>query len=366
MKAAAQSALKTNLVPLAITLAVAAALHFAIAPQVGPFASKLLTDIGINIVLAVSLNIVNGFTGQFSLGHAGFMAIGGYTAGIITYYGGFALFGSTAQQLGAFSPGEFLFVAGCIAGALAAAAFGFAVGLPSLRLKGDYLAIVTLGFGEILRVTLQRTGDVMFLPDDIANASTLTRITSVGGSLGFTGIPFYTNLFWVTLFAGITLATAYRLKYSTFGRAFLAIREDELAAEAMGVQTTRLKVLAFVISAFFAGLAGALFAHEVGTTLNPRELGFQKSIDIVIMVVLGGMGSISGSVMAAAVLTLLPEGLRAFADYRMVVYALALIGLMVLRPQGIFGTREIWETRPFAAWMRRRRLPESPGKGGSP
>ena len=167
----------------------------------------------------------------------------------------------------------------------------------------------------------------------------------MGGSLGFTGLPYYTTLFWVYVFVTITLIAALRLKYSSQGRAFLSIRENEVAAEAMGVDITRDKVRAFVLAAFFAGIAGALFAHEVGTSLNPRELGFQKSFDVIIMVVLGGQGSVSGAVLAAILLTILPEALRSLADYRMIVYALSLIIMMIVRPQGLFGIRELWELR---------------------
>jgi branched-chain amino acid transport system permease protein len=163
--------------------------------------------------------------------------------------------------------------------------------------------------------------------------------------LGFSGIPYYTDLFWVYLFATVTVVVALHLKFSSYGRAFLSIRENEIAAEAVGINTTKLKVRAFVLAAAFAGIAGGLFAHEVGTSLNPRELGFQKSFDIVIMVVLGGMGSVSGAVLAAIVLTLLPEALRGFSEFRMPIYALALILMMILRPQGILGLKEIWELR---------------------
>jgi branched-chain amino acid transport system permease protein len=334
-----------SLGPWAVVLAAALVLHLVISPLLPGYYIKILTDVGIAIVLGVSLNLVNGFTGQFSIGHAGFMAVGGYVAGTITYYGHYLLWGGIARQGGFFGPSELLFVAGALAGGLAAGVAGYVVGLPSLRLRGDYLAIVTLGFGEILRVLVQRTDDVLFVADDIAKAPLTTLATSVGGALGFTGIPFLTNLFWVAIAVGAVLVLSYRLKHSDQGRGFLAIREDEVAAEAMGVPTTRLKVRAFVYAAFFAGIAGALFAHEVGTTLYPRELGFQKIFEVVIMVVLGGMGSISGTTLAAIVLTVLPELLREFSQYRMIAYALLLIGMMLLRPQGLFGIHEIWELR---------------------
>ena len=340
-----------GLVPLAAGFALAVAMQFAVGPVAGPFAVKLLMDIGINVILAVSLNLVNGFTGQFSIGHAGFMAVGGYVAGAITYYGSFLLWGNAQVHAGALTGADLLYVGACIAGAIVAAGAGYLVGLPSLRLRGDYLAIVTLGFGEILRVMLQRTGDVLTTADEVKKASVATLATSVGGSLGFSGIPYYTNLFYVYAFVTITVVVALHLKFSSYGRAFLSIRENEIAAEAVGINTTKLKIRAFVLAAAFAGIAGGLFAHEVGTSLNPRELGFQKSFDIVIMVVLGGMGSVSGAILAAIVLTLLPEALRGFSEFRMPIYALALILMMILRPQGILGLKEIWEL----AWFKKRR-----------
>ena len=353
LRPGAPAQLFKSLLPLVLGIALAFALQLTVERAFGPFVAKVMTDIGINVMLAVSLNIVNGFTGQFSIGHAGMMAVGGYTAAAITYYGSFLLWGSPGLHGGFLGSGDLLFLGSCLVGGLAAALAGFVVGLPSLRLRGDYLAIVTLGFGEILRVLLQRTGDVLTDAETIRATSTPDLATHLGGALGFTGIPFYTSLFYVTCFATITILIAYRIKRSSTGRALLSIREDEVAAEAMGVDTTRLKVTAFVLAAFFAGIAGALFAHEVGTTLNPRELGFQKSFDIVIMVVLGGMGSISGSAIAAVLLTVLPEALREFAEYRMIVYALTLVVMMIVRPQGIFGLQEIWDYQPLKGLLQR-------------
>lgn len=341
------AAFAKGLLPLAIGFASAWFLEFAVRPAIGPFYAKILMDIGINVILAVSLNLVNGFTGQFSIGHAGFMAIGGYTAGAVTYYGSFLLWGDASPRIGLFAGGEALFVAACLVGGLVAAGAGFVVGLPSLRLRGDYLAIVTLGFGEILRVLLQRTGDVFNDADQIRSTSWPALATHLGGSLGFTGIPYYTDLFWVYGFVAIMVFVAFRLKYSGTGRAFLAIRENEIAAESVGVPTTRIKVRAFVLAAAFAGIAGGLFAHLVGVSLNPRELGFQKSFDIVIMVVLGGMGSVSGAILAAIVLTILPELLRTFAEFRMPIYALLLILMMIVRPQGLLGLKELGDFLPF-------------------
>lgn len=339
--------LMRSLLPVAGGVGFAFLMHWIAGLEgVRGFPSKLMMDVGINIVLAVSLTIVNGFTGQFSIGHAGFMAVGGYTAGAITYYGSHRIWDHAVAQPEMFGGGAMLFLGACLAGGLLAAILGFLVGLPSLRLRGDYLAIVTLGFGEIVRVLLQRSDNTITSASQIQETPWYELATHLGGALGFFGLPFYTSNFWVYLWVALTLIAAFRLKESSYGRAFLAIRENEIAAEAMGVATTRYKVLAFVVAAFFAGVAGALYAHEVGTTLNAKELGFQKSFDIIIMVVLGGMGSISGSVLAAIVLTLLPEWLRDFQQYRMVMYAGLLITMMLVRPSGIFGLREVWDFVP--------------------
>jgi branched-chain amino acid transport system permease protein len=336
-----------SLVPLAIGMALALGVKLFFDVSGLDYYAKVSTDIGINVILAVSLNIVNGFTGQFSIGHAGLMAVGGYTSVALSYYVSFALWGDHSIHGGFLGAGEWLMVAGCLCGGLTAAAVGYVVGLPSLRLRGDYLAIVTLGFGEIVRVILQQTQPVLKEASEIRATPIPVLLTHLGGALGFIGIPKYTNLFWVFTFVTITVVVAYRIKYSSTGRAFLSIREDEIAAESMGIDVSKYKVRAFVLAALFAGIAGGLFAHESGAALNPREFGFQKSFDIVIMVVLGGMGSISGAALAAALLTILPEVLREFSDYRMIVYALSLIVMMIVRPQGLFGVHEVWEVGPF-------------------
>ena len=341
-----------SLWPLACGIAIAWFLQQLVVPAIGPFYAKILLDIGIAIVAAVSLNIVNGFGGQFSIGHAGFMMVGGYAAAWLTYYGSIQLWGSPALHGGFLGGGDLLFLAACVLAGVVAALAGLLVGLPSLRLRGDYLAIVTLGFGEIMRVLVQRTSDVMS-PADAQRGSLGGTLGNLGGSLGFGGIPTYTRVFYVYLFVAILLVCAYRLKISSRGRALLAVRENEIAAEAVGIHTARVKIQAFVMSAFFAGIGGTLFAHELGTTLNPRDLGVQKSIDLVIMVVLGGMGSITGVVLAAAILTIMPELFRGFADYRMPVYALALIVVMIVRPQGLFGIKELWDTRLWRRWTGR-------------
>jgi branched-chain amino acid transport system permease protein len=337
-----------GLVPPLIGIGLALGLHFLLPGIVGPYYARLVLDIGIAIILAVSLNIVNGMTGQFSIGHAGFMTFGGYVAAALTYYGSLWVGGATTKHGGFLGIGDWSFVAACLVGGLASAVLGYLVGLPSLRLRGDYLAIVTLGFGEILRVVLQQTGKVIDDPARLkAGGLSQWFPPPVGGAIGFDGVPKYTNLFWVYVFVAGTIVVAYRLKHSGQGRAMLSVREDEIAAQAMGVDIARQKVRAFVIAAFFAGTAGGLLAHESGVNISPKEAGFQRSFDYVIMTVLGGRGSITGVMIAAAILTALPEMLRDFDQYRLIVYAFLLIVMMLVRPQGLFGIHEIWQVWPF-------------------
>lgn len=348
--------------PLLIGLAIAMLMHFTLPPLLGVYYSRIFMDIGIAIILAVSLNIVNGMTGQFSIGHAGFMAVGAYSAAMVTYYGSLLIWGVAAKQGGFLGSGEWLFALACLTGGIVAALAGYLVGLPSLRLRGDYLAIVTLGFGEIIRVVLQQTNPVINNAEKFRETgwSDLFPLP-VGGAIGFDGIPKYTNLFWIYLLVTLTVVAAYRLKFSGLGRAMLSVREDEIAAQAMGVNIARQKVLAFVLAAFFAGAAGGLFAHESGVIISPKDAGFQRSFDYIIMTVLGGRGSISGVMLSATILTALPEFLRDFEQYRLIVYALLLISMMLLRPQGLFGIYEIWQFFPqfsrFRSWFRSRRTP---------
>lgn len=300
---------------------------------------NVVKRMGVFVIAAVSLNIVNGFTGQFSMGHAGFMAIGAYVAGSVTYYGSLIIHGVAGDPAFA-AQGTGLMLVGTIAGACVAAGAGYLVGLPSLRLRGDYLAIVTLGFGEIIRVVLELTGPQIYEADKVTFKAMLGLPLS--GAKGFERVPAYASVFWVYLLACATCLVAYRVKHSSSGRAFLSIREDEIAARAMGVDLTKYKVRAFVLAAFFGGIAGALYAHT-GVNPSPTDAGFQRSFEIIIMVVLGGLGSISGSVLAAFLLILLPEVLRDFAQYRLIVYALVLIVMMLVRPKGLFGVREVWD-----------------------
>lgn len=279
-----------------------------------PYFLRVIVTVGINIILAVSLNLVNGYTGQFSLGHAGFMCVGAYTSAVITMFLTPTIMGHIAP------PGQLssslVFLCAIIISGIAAALIGLVVGIPSLRLKGDYLAIVTLGFGEIIRI--------VFL-----------NIPAVGAARGLPGIPTYTNLFWAYAFAFITIYVVLSIVHSTYGRGFLAVHDDEIAAEAMGINTTRYKIIAFSVSAFFAGTAGALYAH-LQTFISPNGFDFMRSIEIVVMVILGGMGNTLGVIAAAILLTILPEVLRPIEDYRMIIYSLLLIILMLTRPQGLF------------------------------
>jgi len=284
---------------------------------INPYFYRILVLCGLNVMLALSLNLVNGITGQFSIGHAGFMAVGAYASAAFTVYAVPRLFGVGPEASGLVIVGPLLLA--LLVGGLTSAAAGFLVGLPSMRLRGDYLAIVTLGFGEIIRVAI-------------------LNIDAVGGARGFAGIPRRTDLAWVIAGALATWVVLRNVLRSYHGRAFLAIREDEIAAEALGVPTTRYKVTAFVIAAFFAGVAGALFAHY--TYLHTNSFTFMKSIEVIVMVVLGGMGSLLGSVLGATVLTALPEALRFASSERLIIYSLLLIVLMIARPQGILGKTE--------------------------
>ncbi|HMN42142.1 MAG TPA: branched-chain amino acid ABC transporter permease [Phycisphaerales bacterium] len=327
------------LVPWLACLAVALLIHYAAPMAVNDYWVNVMRRMGVFIVAAVSLNIVNGYTGQFSMGHAGFMAIGAYIGAAVTYYGSLLAHGSTNDPA-FYTQGVLLMLAGILAAGCVAAGAGLIVGLPSLRLHGDYLAIVTLGFGEIIRVLLELTSTQIYDAKEVTLGALATF--PLNGPVGFERIPGYASLFWIYLFAAITCLIAFRVKMCSSGRAFLSIREDEIAARSMGINLTKYKVRAFVLAAFFGGVAGALYAHT-GVNPSPTDAGFARSFDIIIMVVLGGLGSISGSVLAAIILIALPEALRDLQQYRLIVYALLLIGMMLLRPQGLFGVKEVWD-----------------------
>ncbi|WP_312470607.1 branched-chain amino acid ABC transporter permease [Neobacillus sp.] len=266
------------------------------------FYVNTLFSIGINIILAASLHLIIGITGQFSIGHAGFLAVGAYASAIVT------------MKLG------LPFPLAIIAGGIAAAIAGLIIGIPTLRLKGDYLAIATLGFGEIVRI--------VFL-----------NIDYVGGASGMT-VSHLTTWPWLLTCVVITIVVIVNFTNSTHGRACISIRENEIAADAMGINTTFYKVIAFVIGAFFAGVAGALHAHNF-YIIQPTNFSFLKSFDILILVVIGGLGSMSGAVIAAILLTIISTFLSNYPEVRMVIYSLVLIVMMLFRPQGLLGTKEI-------------------------
>src|SRR5436309_5517402 len=296
--------------------------HFFAEQPDWEYAFQNINHVGLAITLAVSLSLVIGLSGQFSSGHACFLAVGAYDSALVLIDG--------PQD----DPYRIFFIAALAAGALAAGIAGYIVGKPSLRLRGDYLAIVTLGFGEIIRVIIENT-------------------RAFGGAIGLSPIPHRADFTWIWAFAIITILISKRLSDSPHGRAFRSVPEDEVAAEAMGVDTTGYKVRAFVISSALAGIAGGLSGAFEGN-LAPQSFTFVRSFEVVAMVVLGGMGSITGSTIAAAVLTLLPEYLRFLANLRMVIYSIALIVLMLVRPRGLFGTTEVWDyVRNF--WRKRRK-----------
>ena len=270
---------------------------------IGAFWQLNIVLICINVILAVSLNLITGFTGQFSIGHAGFMAVGAYLSAVMTVKLGLP------------------YIVGILAGAAGAAILGFGIGLPTLRLKGDYLAIATLGLGEIIRITI-------------------LNIPYVGGASGLMGIPRYTTFTWAFLLMVVTVLFIKNFINSSHGRACISIRENEIAAEAMGVDTTKYKVVAFTIGATFAGVAGGLFSHYFYIA-HPASFTFMKSFDILTMVVLGGMGSITGSITTAILLTYISAELASYPEWRMVIYAVLLIVLMIYRPQGLFGNKEL-------------------------
>jgi branched-chain amino acid transport system permease protein len=337
-----------------ITLALLIAINAMLTPTglfgfgMDDYTGRLIVFIGINVILAVSLNLINGFTGQFSIGHAGFMAVGAYMSAFVTVYYGQSmqnwLMSHSGGIIGPAVASTLVFLLVILIGALASALAGLVVGIPSLRLKGDYLAIVTLGFAEIIRIVI-------------------VNIDKVGGPTGLT-VPGYANFLWVGVFAVITIVVVHNMVKSDLGRALVSIREDELAAEAMGVNTTRYKVLAFVISSAFAGVAGVLFAHY-NKFLSTQDFQFIRSFEIIIMIVLGGMGSITGAILGAIVITVLPEALRQLpdinvagrsfrlVDLRLVIYSALLILVMLTRPQGLLGTREL-----TLKWLKKRNPPK--------
>ena len=280
---------------------------------ISPYYYSVMILLAINVILSVSLMLLNGLTGLFTMGHAGFMAIGAYcSASVVTFLLPDAPF---VVQL----------LAGSLSAGLAAGLVGFLIGTSCLRLAGDYLGMVTLGFGEIIRI--------VFL-----------NIDAVGGARGMTDIPVYMNLGSVFLLTVIIIMVIKRISHGRLGRAMLAIKENEMAANMMGINPLNIKVKAFVISSFMAGVAGSFFAHSEGY-ISTQTFTFAKSFEIIAMNVVGGLGSLSGAIMGAGILTVLPEALRKVQDItgldiRMVIYALTMVLIMILRPQGLMGNRE--------------------------
>jgi branched-chain amino acid transport system permease protein len=282
---------------------------------ISSYVAMVLTYMCVSVIAAVSLNLVLGITGQFSIGHAGFMAVGGYFSAIITKT---SMFGMVDRAV---FPDLLLFLIALLVGGVLAAFAGLLIGMPTLRLRGDYLGIATLGFGEIIRV--------LFLNWNV-----------VGGASGYSGIPRFSSFSWAFTLAVITVIVIKNYINSSHGRACISIREDEIAAETMGINTTRYKVMAFVIGAFFAGISGALLVHMLRLA-HPTMFTFMLSVEVLLMVVLGGLGSISGSIAAAIFLTFFSEWFRDFGAVRMIFYSLLMILIMLFRPKGLLGSQEL-------------------------
>lgn len=280
---------------------------------IDPYYLRIIIIIGINIISALGLNLITGVTGQLSMGHAGFMSIGAYTSAILS------------MQM------DTPFYVSVLAGALLAALFGFMIGIPTLRLEGDYLAMVTIGFSEIIRV--------FFLNFEYG-----------GKAVGLAGIPQKTTFLTVWLLVLIIIFLNRQLLLSRMGRAFFAIKENEIAAQACGINTTNYKIIAFTADSFLGGLGGALYSHYI-FFISPQDFAFLKSIEFLNMVVLGGMGSIAGTVLGAAILTIAPEMLRIVAEYRLLFYGAMLVILMVFRPNGILGDVRWYDIK--RAWKKK-------------
>jgi len=310
-----------------------------------PYWLTIATRIGVAILAAVSLQLVNGFTGQFSIGHAGFMAVGAYGSAALSVYAGAPLLDAAAAWMPAPLARALYFALPLAVGGLAAGLAGILVGIPTLRLRGDYLAIATLGFGEIMRIAI-------------------LNVDAVGGARGFSlaaaghpGVELrYESIGAIYAVVVLGIAVIARLAHSSGGLAFRAVGGDETAAESIGIAATRVKVEAFAVSSFFAGVAGALFAHSEGY-IHTNSFSFVRSFEIVVFVVLGGLGSISGAILAATVLTAAPELLRGLGEWRMILYSLLLIASMLLRPQGLLGNRELDASRLLARLGLRRAAP---------
>ncbi|REJ36376.1 MAG: branched-chain amino acid ABC transporter permease [Bacillota bacterium] len=297
---------------------------------INPYYDLILMYIGINIILTVSLNLVNGYMGEFSVGHAGFMAVGAYVASVLT------------MRVIPWDMAPYLFPLALIGGGIAAGIVALLVAIPSFRTRGDYLALVTLALNMIVK-------------------SVIENIDAIGGPRGFLVLLRLTSLPWVYVWVVITLWAIRNFIYSNPGRGVLAIREDEVAAELVGVRTREVKLRAFIISAFFAGVAGGLYAHLL-QFIHPRNFDILKSTEILIMVYLGGIGSMMGSILGASIFTVLLEALRFMGVWRMALAPLLLVLLMILRPTGIMGLKEWRGLIPLDERLRLARL--AARKGG--
>ncbi len=298
-----------RVLPIALAVGLVLSILIAQFELINPYIQLVIIYVGINIILTTSLNLINGYMGEFSVGHAGFMAVGAYVSALLT------------TQIIPTDLNPWLFPLVVLAGGLGAALVGLVVAVPSFRTRGDYLAIVTLAFNMIVK-------------------SIIENIEAIGGPRGIPGIEKLTSLPWTFFWTVLAVWIIRNFVYSNFGRGVLSIREDEIASDLMSVNTRQVKLLAFIISSFFAGVAGALFAHVL-QFISPRVFDIIKSTDVLIMVYLGGIGSIAGSILGATLYTVLLELLRPFGVWRMVLMPLVLVLLMLYRPRGIMGLREL-------------------------
>lgn len=281
---------------------------------INPYHMQIMMFVCINIIMTVSLNVINGITGQFCIGHAGFMSLGAYGSAIVStlIFNGNAVTGFIRIPIYLFS---------LLIGGFAAMTIGYLISLPTFKIKGDYLAIVTLAFGEIVRAVLR-------------------LIEPIGAARGMIGIPSYSTLAWAFFFVALTLFVVRNFTYSQHGRACIAIRDNEIAAEAMGINTTYYKVEAFCLAAFIAGIAGGIYAHTV-SFIQPDTFSFIKSNDYLVFLYAGGVGTLTGSILGASLLTILPEALRFLANWRIVTYAILLVVIMIYKPAGLCGGKEL-------------------------
>ncbi|MFZ5644306.1 MAG: branched-chain amino acid ABC transporter permease [Bacillota bacterium] len=289
-----------------------------------PYYTQVMTMMGVYLIAALGLNLITGVTGQFSFGHAAFMSIGAYSSALLS------------KNI------DTPFILSLLVGGLTAALFGVIIAFPSMRLTGDYLGITTLGFGEIVRV--------VFINMEIT-----------GGARGLAGIPKHTDLTIVVVFVVLFVWALYRINNSRLGRALVAIREDEIAAECMGISTLYYKVQSFAIGTFMAGVSGGLYAHLL-QYLNPSDFGFAKSFEILNYVVIGGLGSIPGTILGTSLLSLAPEFLRFVKEYRMLIYGALMVLMMIFRPHGILGGVDLGKAVK-RLWNRRK--PPAALSGGS-